>query len=93
MIGGVKKVLSDTGQKPEALFDFTGLEFSMQPDLLVGSEMYLLMHRGAELDESSLTVKKSGQLLLPYLGGAPVNDGVWLLLRLRRSDEYSGTRL
>jgi hypothetical protein len=37
-------------------------------------------------------VKKSGLLLLPYLNSQPLEDGAWLLLRLRRSSEYSGFR-
>lgn len=92
LINGVKKVLSDTGQKREALFDFTGLEFSMQPGILVGDEIFLLMHRGSPLDEAKLAVRKSGQLSLPFFGSSVLDDGAWLLLRLRRSDEYSGVR-
>jgi hypothetical protein len=92
LVSGVKKVLSETGAKREALFDFSGLQFSMQPDVLVGREIFILMHRGAALDEKQLTVKASGQLLLPYLGATALGDGAWLLLRLRRSDEYTGVR-
>ena len=92
LISGVKKVLSDTGAKREALFDFSGLEISIQPNTVVGDEMYLLLHRGADLDQSNLKIKKVGQLVLPYLGGALLDDGAWLMLRLRRSDEYTGAR-
>jgi hypothetical protein len=92
IVGGVKKVLSDTGQKREAIFDFTGLKYAMQPGQLVGDGVYLLFHRGAALDEDRLAVRQEGQLLLPFLGDAPLDDGAWLLLRLRRSDEYSGVR-
>lgn len=92
LVNGVKKVLSETGEKREPIFDFTGLQFSMQPGVLVGDEMFLLMHRGASLDEKQLRVRRDGQLLLPFLGGSVLDDGAWLLLRLRRSDEYSGVR-
>jgi hypothetical protein len=92
LVNGVKKVLSETGEKREPLFDFSGLQFSMQPDVLVGDQIFILMHRGAALDEKQLTVKTSGQILLPYLGTTVLNDGAWLLLRLRRSDEYAGVR-
>ena len=92
LVNGVKKVLSETGEKREPIFDFTGLQFSMQPSALIGDEIFILMHRGASLDEKQLTVKRDGQLLLPFLGKVALDDGAWLLLRLRRSDEYSGAR-
>jgi len=92
LVNGVKRVLSETGEKRKPIFDFTGLQFSMQPGVLVGDEIFLLMHRGAPLDEKQLTVRRDGQLLLPFLGGSVLDDGAWLLLRLRRSDEYSGVR-
>lgn len=92
LIGGVKKVLSDTGAKREPLFDFTGLEITVQPSTVVGDEIYLLLHRGASLDEAKLTIKKVGQLMLPYQEGTLLDDGAWLMLRLRRTDEYTGAR-
>ena len=92
LVNGVKKVLSDTGEKRVPIFDFTGLQYSMQPSALVGDEVFILMHRGEALNENQLTVKKNGQLLLPYLKNKLLDDGAWLLLRLRRSDEYSGVR-
>jgi hypothetical protein len=30
--------------------------------------------------------------MMPYYDNAPLEDGAWLLLRLRRSDEFSGVR-
>jgi hypothetical protein len=92
LIGGVKKVLSETGEKREPLFDFSGLEYTVQPDAVVGPEIFLLLHRGAALEEKDLTVKKEGQLLLPNYKGLLLDDGAWLLLRLRRSTTYSGVR-
>jgi hypothetical protein len=92
LIGGVKRVLSDTAEKREPLFDFSGLEFTIQPDLVIGPQNFLLFHRGAALNEADLTVREDGQLLLPFLKGAILDDGAWLLLRLRRSSEYSGVR-
>lgn len=92
LIGGVKKVLSETGEKREPLFDFSGLEYTVQPDAVVGPQIFLLLHRGATLTEKDLTVKSEGQLLLPFYKGALLDDGAWLLLRLRRSSAYSGVR-
>lgn len=92
LISGVKRVLSDTAEKREALFDFSGLEVSLQPDRIIGKEMYVLLHRGTPFEESSLAVKASGQLVLPHVNGQVLDDGAWLLLRLRRVAEYSGQR-
>lgn len=92
LIGGVKKVLSETGDKREPLFDFSGLEFNLQPNVVVGSEIFLLFHRGAALTEKDLTVKTDGLLLLPFFKNSMLDDGAWLLLRIRRSSEYSGVR-
>jgi hypothetical protein len=92
LIGGVRKVLSETGEKREPLFDFSGLEFSMQPKDMAGPEMFILLHRGAQLPKDRLTVGTQGELLLPFLNGAMLDDGAWLLLRLRRTSTYSGVR-
>jgi hypothetical protein len=92
LIAGVKKILGDTAPKREALFDFSGLEHNVHPDKLTGNEIYILLHRGLQLDTDSLTVEPQGELLLPRFGGQPLNDGAWLLLRLRKSTEYSGVR-
>lgn len=92
LVNGVTKVLTDTGEKREPFFDFSGLQYAMQPSQLVGNEIFILMHRGAALKEADLSVKPDGQLFLPLLSGTVLLDGAWLLLRLRRSDEYSGVR-
>jgi len=92
LLSGVKKVLGDTAAKSEPLFDFSGLEKTLQPEEIAGPEVYLLFHRGTLLDEPKLTVRTSGQVRLPYHDGTPLEDGAWLLLRIRRSDEYSGAR-
>jgi hypothetical protein len=92
LISGVQRVLTDTGEKREPLFDFNGLEYNLFPEQVVGPAVFLLMHRGMLLDETKLTIKPQGQLLLPYYNGVPLEDGAWLLLRVRRADEYSGVR-
>ncbi len=92
LIGGVKKLLSDTAQKREPIFDVSGIEYTIQPDQVVGSHVFLLLHRGVTLSESDLKVRLKGQLLLPFLGDTVLDDGAWLLLRIRRRDEYSGVR-
>lgn len=92
IISGVRTLLTSTGEKREPLFDFTGVEKSIRPEDVVGPEVFLLFHRGIQLQESQLTVNKSGQVLLPFYDNSPLDDGAWLLLRIRRSDEYSGVR-
>lgn len=92
LIGGVKKVLSETGERREPLFDFGGLEYTLQPDAVVGPQVFILLHRGATLAEKDLTVKNEGQLILPFYQGNLLDDGAWLLLRIRRSSQYLGAR-
>jgi hypothetical protein len=92
LIAGVKRVLNDTADKREPFFDFTGLEYTVKPNTVDSSTQYLLLHRGSDLDESLLSIVKKGQLELPQYEGAVLDDGVWLLLRLRRSEQYPGFR-
>ena len=92
VIAGVRKVLSDTGEKREALFDFTGLEFTLSPDEVTGPTIFVLLHRGATLDEAKLGVRVDSQMTVPTYEGNMLEDGAWLLLEVRRSNEYTGVR-
>ncbi|UCH50784.1 MAG: hypothetical protein JSV54_07145 [Chloroflexota bacterium] len=105
IIGNVQKVLTDTSLKCETLFDFSGSEYYLSPEAMVGPQAFILFHRGENLDERRLSVKfgvdldKPGisvkpqsQILMPYYEDAPLEDGAWLMLRIRRCDEYTGFR-
>ncbi len=92
IISSVRGVLGDKSLKGEALFDFTGMEFGLRPEVVVGPQIFLLFHRGADLEEARLSVRPRGQLLMPYYDEAILDDGAWLMLRIRRNDEYSGVR-
>lgn len=91
LIQGVTGLLAN-GPKREPVFDFSGLEATLRPEQLIGPEIYILFHRGSPLDESRLEVRVRGLSTFPLHAGAPLDDGAWLLLRVRRSDEYSGVR-
>ena len=101
----VQKMLTDAGMKAEPIFDFPHPEFQLRPEEFIGPEMYVLFHRGDNIREAGLTVrpgkdtgttgvtfKRQSTIMMPYYGDEPLEDGAWLLLRLRRSDEYSGVR-
>ncbi|WP_130854973.1 hypothetical protein [Olivibacter jilunii] len=92
IISGVKNVLSATGAKREPLFDFSGLEYSIRPEDIVGPEVYILFHRGKVLNTNQLQIKKEENIYLPFYNNVLLDDGVWLLVRIRRSDEYTGVR-
>jgi hypothetical protein len=47
---------------------------------------------GVDLDKPGLSVKRQSEILMPYYENTPLEDGAWLMLRIRRSDEYSGIR-
>lgn len=100
VIINVREVLTDASLKCETIFDFSRSEYSLQPEDLVGPQIFILFHRGADLNESRLSVrpgidlpgKRQRGLLMPYYENNPLEDGAWLLLRIIRSDEYSGAR-
>lgn len=103
--GAVLKVLADPILKRDAFFDFSGMDYYLRPEAMVGPEIFILFHRGAELnepglsvkygvdlDKPGLSVKRQSEILMPYYENTPLEDGAWLMLRIRRSDEYSGFR-
>ncbi len=92
LIDGVSGVLTVQGDGREPLFDDAGLEFSIHPEEIVGPEVYFLFHRGTDLDDTYLAVGEEGQIAVPLYGDALLADGAWLLVRVRRDDEYSGIR-
>lgn len=92
LINGVNQILSTNSEKHEALFDFNGLEFNITANDIVGPEIYLLFHRGANLDENKLTIRYEGLTTIPTYENKDLEDGAWLLLRLRRSSEYPNVR-
>jgi len=65
IIEGVRTLLTSTGDNREPLFDFNGIEYTIQPEEIVGPQIFLLLHRGSELVERNLTVVNSGKLLVP----------------------------
>jgi hypothetical protein len=92
LVGSVRDILTETGPDREELFTSSGVAYTLRPEELTGSHIYLLLHRGEALDESSLKVGQSGELEMPFYNNAELQDGAWVLLRIRRSDEYSGVR-
>lgn len=92
LIDGVREILGNSAEGREPLFDDIGLEITLRAADIQGPAVYLLLHRGTALDETKLQIRAAGELLLPYHDGALLEDGAWLLLRVRRTDEYSNVR-
>jgi hypothetical protein len=105
IIVSVRRMLTDPNLKAEPIFDFANIDFNLRPEAVIGPEIYVLFHRGAVLHEAGLSVKagvdvqaaglsarRQSATMMPYYDNAPLEDGAWLLLRVRRSDEYSGAR-
>ncbi|RNC86224.1 MAG: hypothetical protein ED556_07960 [Winogradskyella sp.] len=92
LIDGVRNILSDQSAKHEPLFDFNGLNFNIRAEKILGPEVYLLFHRGADLDDEQLDVITDGEMVLPTYKGQHLQDGAWLLLRIKRSSEYPNVR-
>jgi hypothetical protein len=87
LVGGVRELL-ETGDQKLQLFDPSGLELTLRGDQVLAREQFLLFHRGASLNRTRLSVTDDGEVATPCYDGDPLEDGVWLLLRLRRADEY-----
>ncbi|MCK8479033.1 hypothetical protein [Psychroserpens algicola] len=92
LVQGVRNILSDQSEKHEPLFDFNGLNFNIRADKILGPEVYLLFHRGADLNDDELDVSVDGEMTLPTYKGNHLKDGTWLLLRIKRSSEYPNVR-
>jgi hypothetical protein len=92
LVSGVRGILGSTAEGREPLFDDNGLELNIQASDVVGPAIYLLMHRGMPMDEEKLEVRSHGELLVPFYDGSLLEDGAWLLLRVRRTDEYNSVR-
>jgi hypothetical protein len=88
LVGGVRELLNTQDEKLRLFDPTTGIEKTVQPSELRGPVTYLLLHRGAKLDPKQLKVVTEGGSEIPAYQGRPLEDGVWLLLRLRRSHEY-----
>lgn len=88
LVGGVRELLNNQ-TKDFRLFDpTTGVEKAVHPSNLKGPVTYLLLHRGTKLDPKKLKVARENDADIPRYDGKPLEDGVWILLRLRRSSEY-----
>jgi hypothetical protein len=81
----------DSGLRP--IFAREGLEVTLQPDQVRTGTVFILFHRGAPLEDHELQIRSvDGGRDVPFRSGRPLEDGVWLLLRLRRGAVYSGQR-
>lgn len=92
LVGSVQDILQNKAEEREPMFDFSGITYGVRADDVTTPISYVLLHRGSALDEDKLTVAPDGALLLPMYDGRALTDGAWLLLRIRRTREYSGTR-
>jgi hypothetical protein len=86
LIGGVKDVLSGTEAKLR-LFDTSGFEVTLPQKAVTGRESYLFLHRGQPLDKKKLQIAPGDTAEVRYESEL-LDDGVWLLLRLRITTEY-----
>ncbi len=88
MVSSVKKILNE-GKNGFTIFDPNGLDVTVNPASLRGAATYLLLHRGTNLIRDCLTLEHNSQgILNVFYDKKPLEDGAWILLRLRREDEY-----
>ncbi|MBA2382627.1 MAG: hypothetical protein H0V73_11010 [Chloroflexi bacterium] len=93
LIGGVQTLLAE-GKKPFAVFDqLSGLSHELSPESVIGPDTYLLLHRGNQLSELNLRVRDLGQDVFEVrYDGVPLEDGAWILLRVRRTETFGRER-
>ena len=92
LVGGVRDLLQHQAEQRENVFGGSGIEINLQPDAIHGRTMYLLFHRGSALEPGRLSIQMTNVTSYPMYDNQALLDGAWLLLRLRRSDRYSGLR-
>lgn len=87
----VSKILQQ-GDHGLTVFDQSGVDVTLLPNRLLGPENYLLLHRGAELDSARLSLRENQGELEVLFDDDLLDDGAWVLFRIRREDKYGGPR-
>lgn len=87
LVGGIGEIL-DAQEEKMRIFDASGFEITLRPAQLLDRETYILLHRGARLDDTKLAVSKNEAMPSLTYDSQPLRDGAWVLLRLRREDQY-----
>lgn len=89
LTNNIKEILNEGDKKVE----FFSIENTFQLSKFIGSENYILLHRGAELAQDKLKINSTDNhsIELTY-NGKFLDDGAWVLLRVSRIDKYSGVR-
>ncbi len=92
LINGLEKILRE-GKRPVTVFDPGGVDITLTADQIRGSQTYILVHRGMPLAKSELAVlsDQQGDLEVMYKS-RPLDDGAWVLFRLRREDRFGSPR-
>ena len=91
IVDGVNDLLKEDDVKADFFFE-PFIENTISAERIVGPETYLLFHRGADLDESLLKIDSNDEMVFPTYNGSQLKDGAWILLRIKRSDEYPDIR-
>jgi hypothetical protein len=92
LVRGIGAALANSAPGREPLFGSEGMEATLQPADLEFPVTYLLFHRGSRLDAKKLKVGVQGQVSQVEHDGARLEDGAWMLLRLRKESSYRGVR-
>jgi hypothetical protein len=92
LINSIKGILSSTAVQSNPLFSEPGIVIDIDPTSLLGPESFLLFHRGSELAQDKLALKKTGLVTTINYDNKELVDGVWLLVRVFVKKAYTGVR-
>ncbi len=91
LTGGIEEILKQ-GEKGKTVFDPGGVDITIGRDQIRGPETYLLVHRGARLLEDKLKLGGTSSNIRVLYEGRRLDDGAWVLFRLRRATRYGYAR-
>lgn len=92
IVGGAENILKE-GKNVVPVLDPSGVDVNIDLGNMTGRENYLLVHRGRKLDLNRLSFRIAGHTVEDVLYDShPLDDGAWILIRLRREDNFGSPR-
>lgn len=83
IVGGIQDVIQLENDISSQIFaPFNGPFLELDLEVYQESELYVLFHRGSELDPSMLKITHRNDTEIPLFNNLPLTDGAWILIKL-----------